>query len=269
MKVVVIIPCHIQNTEQFLCLCDCIISLIKQSYSCSIYLSISFSSEELLHFFNESIFPLFKSRVVFFIQSKQTFQMIHIYKVFENIKDFDLIMFCDDDDQYTLNRVEHFVKFKTENSNIHIIQENIPKHSEISEYWCYGISYDVLNDFFDKSKNYMDLLENKFADIYFRNYLIYNQRFSDIVKFTTKTPSYIYSPKPNSITLTIQKKRLVYERSGKIDLQEVYNQMTFAIIENNYIKLKLLIDKIKISEEEFLKIIPFDKIKSFTNCLYN
>ena len=105
--------------------------------------------------------------------------MEHIYNLLNEIHKYDLVMFCDDDDTYNEERVQVFVNYYIDGSaaaksRFVGIRELLTNNSKDpnAEYWAYGLVPSIIIEFFDRMKNDMNLLKHKFADMYFRNYLL-------------------------------------------------------------------------------------------------
>ena len=269
MKVGIIVPCHIKYNFQFTYLVKCLFSLEKQTYENNIVVGISFVNEVEYLFFKDIIFPIFKNKVKFIIQRKQTFQMIHIYHCLQKLQKCDLILFCDDDDYFIPNRVETFVKLKQENGNSKIIREIIPGHNEESEYWCYGLEPCLLNDFYKIAKNNIHYLHHKFGDMYLRNFLLHTQNYGDILGFTAKKPLYVYNTEnENSIIRTIKRKKEEMEKEGKIDYEEILDQYLLTIINNDSNKNRAMKEKQIIDVEIMNDYLKEEEIRKFCFELY-
>lgn len=268
MKVGVIVPCHIKYNLQFTYLVKCLLSLQNQKHKAIIVVGISFANKEEYLFFKDVVFPIFKNKVIFIVQKKQTYQMIHIYHCLQKLRKCDLIMFCDDDDYFIPNRVETFVNLKQENTNSKIIREIIPGHNEESEYWCYGLEPCVLDNFYERSKTNMHFLRHKFGDMYLRNFLLFTQNYGDILTFTAKTPLYVYNTEnENSIIRTIKRKKEDFEKNGVVDYEELIDQYILTIINNDTKKNAIMKNEI-LTEEIIKNFIKESEIRLFCVDLY-
>lgn len=270
MEIGIIVPCHIKYHMQFDYLVKCLLSIGKQTYqNIRVVVGISFIGEKEYLFFKDIVFPIFKDKVKFVIQRRQTYQMIHIYHCFQKIQDCNLILFCDDDDYFIPNRVETFVKLKQENSDSKIIREIIPDHNEESEYWCYGLEPCVLKDFYERTEPNMYLLCHKFGDMYLRNFLLYTQKHGNILSFTAKHPLYVYNTEnEQSIIRNIKRKKEKLEKEGQIDYEELLDQYLLTIINNDYKKNNAMKEKKLISEEILNKCFKEEEIRIFCSKLY-
>jgi glycosyltransferase involved in cell wall biosynthesis len=105
--------------------------------------------------------------------------MEHLYSLSLLVTDYDMVMFCDDDDTYHPLRVEAFeytfqelLKSCTKDAkNFGGVREVINKDIYTCEYWAYGIRPSLLTTFFERVRGYEDLMRHKFADMYLRDYL--------------------------------------------------------------------------------------------------
>ena len=179
MKIAVLIPSHIYYDDQIERLGRCLHSIYSQTIVPDIFVSISFDNDIYKNNFSKILrkYPLVKYK----ISSEQKFQMEHIMILSKFICDYDMIMFCDDDDTYLRFRVEEFAK-AFEQTKEYCIKNNIQlggvreiphitKTNDYQEYWAYGIPPVLLTEFFKRINNYKDLLRYKFADMYLRTYL--------------------------------------------------------------------------------------------------
>jgi hypothetical protein len=175
---------------------ECIHSLIGQTYkNIDIYLSISFENTDILKMFSffinnsEEIKEYNKKRERFhvIIREEKTPQMRHFEMLCRGGGEAapEWIFFCDDDDTYTNNRVEKFVE--RINSCLYELEHvKLPEHHLVGiyessfgkthrehrhEYWCYCVRFSLLNEFFEKLKEYPDVIENKCCDVLFAEYL--------------------------------------------------------------------------------------------------
>jgi hypothetical protein len=185
-KICIVIASHISNSKRVNYLLECLNSLVNQTTQICIYLSISFEKEE----FKEALLlSIMKNEAKFnklsvYIREKKTPQMRHIYSLLPELeKKHEWIMFCDDDDTYEQNRVEIIAK------NIYVgdlqCREKYNKklaglyestfgkdHREHRhEYWCYCVSLEVMRNFYNKLRNYPDIIDNKCCDVLFAEHL--------------------------------------------------------------------------------------------------
>jgi hypothetical protein len=218
-KVAILIASHISYEGQIDLLDKCILSLIEQILKPkSIYISISFENDtyktdfkSILHKYGRTTNP----NINFKISKEKKYQMEHLHNISSNIdvNDYDMLMFCDDDDTYHKERVLEFVNmFNYGKDNItenfggvrEYINFNVCPYMDTPEYWCYGIVPCVIVEFFTFFKGvHYRLLQHKFGDMYFRYYLRRNTKYSEWVGVVDRDLGftlYNYNIKnPNSI----------------------------------------------------------------------
>lgn len=175
MKICVLIASHINNLKQINLLDNCINSLINQTVKPDIFISISFENEILRKNFIDNIYNKY-TNINYTLCDNKTYQIIHFFYLLKKIKDYNFIMFCDDDDTYEKNRVEEFKRAytylndTTKDYNF-IIKDGDTNNKYSPEYWNYGIPYKFLYGFFELFENDMDLLNHYYADIIFSKFL--------------------------------------------------------------------------------------------------
>jgi hypothetical protein len=215
MKTAVLVPSHIYYSDQLARLDKCLESLSSQTVVPHIFVSISFANDSYKQEFS-SILRKYLN-VKFKLSTEQKFQMEHLKVLSSLVGDYDMLMFCDDDDTYLPIRVEKFVeafesvKKHCENNAMLLggVREvtTTDYENESPEYWAYGIPPSLLNEFFKRTEGYHELMRHKFADMYLRSYLKRTRAGS--ILFTTYTADisgltmYQYTiDNPNSITMT-------------------------------------------------------------------
>jgi len=199
-KVAILIPCHISYKGQIDLLDKCILSLLEQILKPnSIYISISFENDVYRMGFRniETKYTRKTNPKITFIFSKEKkHQMEHLHNIVSKIyvNDYDMLMFCDDDDTYHVQRVACFVdvfnqgKYNTNGIFDHVKKKGefggVREHTNLKdvsssgiEYWCFGIVPSVIVEFFSFFNCNLTLLQHKFGDIYFRNYLGRNSKY--------------------------------------------------------------------------------------------
>jgi hypothetical protein len=197
-KIVVMIGSHISSVKRIHFLYETIFSLIKQTHTTGIYLSISFDTKELEDDFmkiiiEDKLFEIFFtfSSFDFYIRQQKTSQMKHLQQICSQLLEKkspppEWIIFSDDDDTHADERVEQFAKrielcetdLKSKNENPKLLIGLYESHDfglnhklQRHEYWCYCIRFSLLCDFFDKLEPYPDVIENKLCDIVLGEYL--------------------------------------------------------------------------------------------------
>lgn len=223
-KVAILIPSHISYKGQIELLDNCMSSLLEQKLKPkSIYISISFENDTYKTDFKSILQKYGKTtnpKINFKISKEKKFQMEHLHNIYSNndVNDYDMLMFCDDDDTYQHHRILEFViAFNYGKDNIsenfggvrECINYDMTPAKDIPEYWCYGIDPRVIVEFFSffKGVNYR-LLQNKFGDMYFRNYLRENKKYSEWVGVRPPVDSTLYNyniNNPNSICGKIER----------------------------------------------------------------
>lgn len=225
MNTAVFVPSHIHYDDQLLRLAECISSLINQSYTSQIHVSISFEDR-----FKSELDKLIRSfpEVEFDIHIMQKFQMDHIkYLSNKYGTRYDLIFFCDDDDTYHPMRVELMVKtFETKSSTNDPdgVCNGKPVNGSLWEYWQYALTPNKLNRFFQLCDGYFDQLQNVYGDIFFQKWLS-QFRFVNILTPTVLLYNYKSKQNPNSI--------LTRAENNEIPLSEAAFLAALVIIVQN------------------------------------
>ena len=180
----IVIASHLSNTKRIVYMVECLESLINQTVPISIYLSISFQTEEIRNeFFNNSKISNLCNKINTIIRETKTPQMRHIYLLYpELIKKHKWVMFCDDDDTYESTRVEKIAQniysgdhqCKQINKTLAGLYESTfgKDHREHRhDYWCYCVNIEMLGKFYDRLVKYSDIIDNKCCDVLFAEYL--------------------------------------------------------------------------------------------------
>lgn len=253
MKVCVLVASHIRYKGQIKLLEECLESLIYQTYNVDTYVSISFETDGLLRSFKKNIKTIFPD-IRFTIQKNHLRQMEHIkYMVDNYIEDYDLVLFCDDDDNYDSRRIEYFVKSKNKHIGINVIKEN----SDNTEIWNYASTPFILKDFFavfdEKNK---DLLNNNFSDYYLRRYL--SNQWSK-KKLMIEKP-YLLSLYNYNIE-NINRISLNISKNNNESLKE---KILIAILEDNKVYLDYIANHIK-KNHNISSIVQKDILKKILN----
>ena len=276
MKVAVLIPSHIYYPDQITRLDACLESLCSQTIVPDIFASISFAD----YTYKLAFAPILRkfATVKFKFSPGQTFQMEHLLALSALISDYDMVMFCDDDDKYLPIRVEAFVNaFKGTKEHCDKtgkrfggVREVLDARdeNEIPEYWAYGIQPVLFTEFFNRIKGYEDLMRHKFADIYLCNFLKRTGGSSTI--FGSLQPNmsgvtlYQYTTdNPNSICSRLQRGA---SKRTSIDVQ---NNLTLCLIYNWEDELREQMRAIHMPLSKLCDIVPDTvKIKTFTKHLY-
>jgi len=180
----IVIASHLSNTKRICYLIECLESLLKQTVPISIYLSISFQTQEIREeFFNNNKLSELCNKINMRIQETKTSQMRHFYLLYPELqKKHKWVMFCDDDDTYEPNRVERIAQniysgvnqCRQMNKTLAGLYESTfgKDHREHRhEYWCYCVSIVMIGKFYEKLVDYQDIIDNKCCDVLFAEYL--------------------------------------------------------------------------------------------------
>ena len=194
-SIAILIPCHIHYEEQIKMVDKCIYSLVKQTkLPNSIYMSVSFENEIYKKDFVKNILQKYgkyiQPKIIFKFSNEKKYQMEHLFNIYSNIEinNYDLFMFCDDDDTYHIERVETFINAFIWGKNQYPesfggvrehFKSDINPLLEIPEYWAYGILPNVMTEFFSFFNNInYKLLQHNFGDMYLRHYLRKNKKYA-------------------------------------------------------------------------------------------
>ena len=214
-EICIAIASHISIDNRIDYLIECLDSLVKQTIPVTIYLSISFENNLLYDIFISKIATIqFIIKPVIKILNQKTPQMRHFSLLKENINEggHKWILFCDDDDTYNNNRIEVFKNYIQialqeceafpDKKVAGIYESAFGKihQDHRHEYWCYCISSEIYNRFFDKIDAYPDVLDHKCCDIIFAEYF---RRIGEPYVFGRITdPLYNYRVDNNTDSIT-------------------------------------------------------------------
>jgi hypothetical protein len=239
MKTAVLVPSHIYYSDQLARLDKCIESLCSQTVVPDIFVSISFANDTYKREFS-TLFRKYYLTVKFKLSAEQKFQMEHLKVLSSLVGEYDMLMFCDDDDTYLPMRVEKFVeafesvKEHCDKNAIHlggVRETGDGNNNDFPEYWSYGIPPSHLNEFFNRIEGYEDLMCHKFADMYLRTYL--RKMGGESMLFATFVPDipglYMYKytiDNPNSICARHITQKQTVETANAI----IINNLTLSLI---------------------------------------
>ena len=278
MKIAVLIPSHISYKDQLSRLDACLESLYSQTVIPDIFLSISFANSTYKREFSTLLRKY--STIKIKLSAQQKFQMEHLYILSSYISDYDMIMFCDDDDTYLPMRVQTFAD-AFENLKEHcgktgakfggVREVNSMEHVRGSpEYWAYGIPPSLLTQFFIRIKGYEDLMRHKFADMYLRGYL--RQTGGKSMNFITVIPTegvtmYQYTEdNPNSICGHIETEE---EMTREIAITYIRDNLTLYLISDRMDLLCKHMTDTSMPMNMLSSIVPdMDRITRLTKILY-
>lgn len=181
---------HISKENRVKYLIECLESLVNQTVSITIYVSISFSNKEIEEY---ALNEIRKNKIIMnynylnvILNKIKTAQMQHYLIIYKEIKTkHKWVMFCDDDDSYNLNRVkeimiriakceEEIKENKDFTSELGGLYENTTKtnHSvKRQEYWSYCVNIKLLETFYKHIENESEIINNKCCDVLFAEYL--------------------------------------------------------------------------------------------------
>ena len=204
-SVCIIVASHISNSKRIKYLIECLESLLRQTISISIYLSISFETTELREqfaiMFSENG-HLHNPIMNIIVKSHKTPQMRHMEQLLDFLKPkHEWVMFCDDDDIYHKERVQIYLQTIVHSMNeiaqypnkkfagVYENDEGINHRERRREYWCYCVKYELLEKFIHMLLPYPDILDNKCCDVLFAEYL---RRLNDVYVYSI-IPSTLYN----------------------------------------------------------------------------
>ena len=237
LNVAVLIPCHVNYDGQIDLFNNCIDSLLQQTVlPKSIYISLSFENDtykrEFVNLILQKYGKISKSKINFRFSKEKKYQMEHLHIISSNIDEYDMLMFCDDDDTYHCKRVEEFATAFTQCKDIdkfggirEIFKSDTNPTLDSPEYWAYGVVPNVMKDFFEFFKNEdYGLLQHKFGDMYFRHYLRKNKKYLNWVGLLEEHMGYrLYNYNVNN----------QYSVCGKIqdDLGSIYDNILLEVLD--------------------------------------
>jgi glycosyltransferase involved in cell wall biosynthesis len=186
-SVCIIVASHISNPKRIKYLIECLESLLSQTISISIYVSISFATTEIREQFAIAFSEnkhLHNSMINIIVKTQKTPQMRHMEQLLELLKTkHEWVMFCDDDDTYHKERVQTYIHTIVHSlheiigypnkklAGVYENEEGINHRERRREYWCYCVRYDLLERFIHILLPYPDILDNKCCDVLFAEYL--------------------------------------------------------------------------------------------------
>ncbi len=279
-KICVFVPTHIYYNNQVNYLSKCLESLLNQTLLPDIYVSVSFENSNFKLMFTEKILKIYGNKIKFTFSNNQKYQMEHLYILIQmylkkNLN-YDLIMFCDDDDTYAPNRVDKFIssyKLALSKSTMEIggVREYINSSNPedcCPEYWCYGIKPDIIIEFFNRLCDDMVLLKHKFADTYFRVYLrrinqYKNFGYVGIISNYENGILYNYNENnPNSICYKVENQLI-----NSIDT--IQGNLILYLMNQDNKRFNYIKEYYQLTEEKLDLIIPYkNKIITLCNKLY-
>jgi len=224
----ILVASHMAKVDRIPLLMETLHSLIQQTYTTPIYLSISFEDNEIRDSFiqtvseNETInaFPY----LWILMRRTKTPQMRHFALLFPEIteKNYEWIFFSDDDDIYDKDRVKVFmeaIELEKQHQQTQQEQEQRPiagvyessfgkEHREQRhEYWCYCLNIETLRRFYLAIHSYEDIVNHQCCDVLLGEYL---RRMNDdqiFIRICEQYYHYRVENNEDSVTAKIQKSR--------------------------------------------------------------
>ena len=190
MNPVVFIASHIRYDGQLGRLTWCIENLLAQEHVPAICVSISLETSLYKQEFNNNVKQNYPT-VNFHVQKKRFFQMEHMRFLFERYESqYDLILFCDDDDTYAPERVKLFCQCAAQQPSVVCFLESIhgEDYKEYNEFWKYAVRPSLLRVFFERVEKTPYLLQNLYSDVLLRCFL----RHAPYAAGVVQTPTCLY-----------------------------------------------------------------------------
>lgn len=276
MKTAVLVPSHIYYPDQLQRLDTCLKSLSSQTYIPDIFVSISFANDTYKREFATLLrkYPT----INFKLSPEQKFQMEHLSILSPLVINYDLLMFCDDDDTYHPLRVEAFETTfeqlrkhcEVEGKRFGGVREILNNDKFASEFWANGICPWLLTEFFERVKGYEDLLRHKFADMYLREFLTKmggdSLTFALVPPDVTCTRFYNYTmDNPNSICA----RHITQEQSSENGNQIIQDNITVALICRRVDLVKQYMNDASAPLSRLREVVPeVKRILALTKILY-
>eukprot|EP01084_Bolivina_argentea_P267330 453757_1 len=269
VKIAVAMASHIRYNDQCELLCQAISSLANQELHCDILIGMScdekYKPDEPLES-EEKIWPTHKYRLV--VAETRLYQMEHFHNLSKYFGEYDLILFCDDDDEYQLNRTYQFADaFLQAKEILKADQEMgfIAEQGHDDEYWCYGVPPSIIDTFFDKMKDDTDLFKNTYSDMIFRQYLRSLELDPSKLcgRLNSEKPLYIHNTNnKNSITSISRRLCIMYKNKEERDYIIRQNAFLYAVTNvqrpiNHLIESKVSLEEIEnvFPEMEYVKVV--------------
>lgn len=173
-KICIVVASHISRESRIPHLISCLRSLLSQTIPCTVYLSISFQTNELSGMVS-LILKEFQTNPYFILRAhpEKTSQMKHISMAVNDVLEtHDWVMFCDDDDTYVQNRCELFVQLLKEHvSGVFESWVGLSQQQYRYEFWTYCIRPSVLVPFFEELGKQLDIRDENCCDIMLVEYM--------------------------------------------------------------------------------------------------
>jgi hypothetical protein len=249
--VCIFIASHMSKSNRILYLMECLDSLIYQHVPVSIYLSISFENpdiqSECMDLLNRIVAKTQCEFLNITIRPQKTPQMRHFHLLYDEFGEkHTWFMFCDDDDTYTKDRTDSFIKAishgLTNTSNKHMagVYESISGNNHTKqrhEYWCYCVNTDLLSRFFETVAPHPLILNDTCCDVLFGEYLRRLSPDWSFVMLHKHCYHYRVDQNADSITQVIQSKHGQYHpRSSAPPATTSPEWATYVIEWNDFLR---------------------------------
>jgi len=251
MKVAVFISSHICYQGQLTLLSQALQSVLSQTIIPHIYISLSFA-DEMVDEMVAAKRDIKSPGRAWKVHSKQKFQLQHLEYLTNMYADqYDMILFLDDDDTYTTNRVAVMYQAFVAGLNFHghskkiCVREitNDEGHQDMPEYWAYGVQPVILQDFFKeiRSRKLLIYIWNKMGDMVLRSYL----RFKDIKVIGIPHQLYIYN-KSNLFGVCNSQHSCSDPKKFRVrKLEQITNAAGYAKNETGIFSIEELVKRVK------------------------
>ena len=237
----ILIASHISYEHRIPFLVECLESLVSQSLSVPIYVSMSFENDSIKEKTILNVQGNTKIAscqfIVIVVQNEKTPQMKHFQYLLETIDyKHEWIMFCDDDDTYeqdrTLNFAYHIQKAKQDeipNSKLIGLYEGTSEKThreQRHEYWTYCVNRDIMKLFYKKLTPYPNVLKDKCCDVLFAEFLRRSRPEYYFIQLKKSFYNYRVENNTTSVTGYIQENKIKYEsfKQPPTDNQEKRSQ---------------------------------------------
>ena len=216
---------HISKKNRVPYLQECLRSLVSQSAPISIYLSISFASQDIREYTLNCLYAdtsiTLPEYLNIRVRDQKTSQMRHYFLLYQEIaQKHDWIMFCDDDDTYQTDRTDriiqsiHAARQQVDSINVsrdnalqtlHMagLYENVSQtdhRTQRHEYWCYCIRMDLLGRFFEVVEPAPGILDDRCCDVLLAEY--FRRKSPELIYVTIQATLYNYRVEENADSVT-------------------------------------------------------------------
>lgn len=246
----ILIASHISYEHRIPFLVECLESLVSQSLSVPIYVSMSFENEAIKEKTILNVQGNTKIAscqfIVIVIQDQKTPQMKHFQYLLESINyKHEWVMFCDDDDTYNEDRTLNFAyhiqtakKNNPPNSTLIGLYEGTTEKThreQRHEYWTYCVNKDILKLFYEKLSLYPRVLTDKCCDVLLAEFLRRSRPEYYFIQLKKSFYNYRVENNQTSITGYIQKNKINYETFKQPPAQENEDRKKYIDDWNQYI----------------------------------